>query len=67
VVEFDRPTTLQQRCESIARRYEGNERFLRRFSEATTKAKEFLAHLVSDFGISLERIAAETLGGRPVS
>jgi uncharacterized protein len=67
VVEFDRPTTLQQRCESIARRYEGNERFLRRFSEATTKAKEFLAHLVSDFGISLEQIAAETLGGRPVS
>jgi len=61
LVEFDRPTTLEQRCRSIIKRYKGNEQFLRRFLEAAKKAKVFLAELDNDFGISLEQIAAETL------
>ncbi len=64
MVEFDRPTTFAGRCESIARRYKGNELFLRRFSDATVKAKEFLDQLHNDFGISIEQIAAETLADR---
>jgi uncharacterized protein len=64
VVEFDRPTTFTKRCESIYRRYQDNERFLRRFSDAAATARQFLDQLHKDFGISVERIAAETLGGR---
>jgi uncharacterized protein len=63
VVEFDRPTTFAKRCESIAQRYQGNEPFLRRFSDASATAKKFLDQLHNDFGISVEQVAAETLGG----
>ncbi len=64
MVELDRPTTFELRCESIARRYQDNERFLRRFAVAAATAKEFLDQIDADFGISLEQIAAETLGDR---
>jgi len=67
MVEFDRPTTFVRRCESIAQRYKGNELFLQRFSDAATKAKEFLDQLHNDFGISVEQIAAETLSHRSIS
>jgi uncharacterized protein len=66
MVEFDRPTTFAERCESIAQRYQGNERFLQRFSVAATKAKEFLDQLHNDFGISIEQIAAEALADRSI-
>lgn len=62
VVEFDRPTSLEQRCSSISRRYEGNPLFLERFQKAADMARVFLRSLKDDFGISLEQVAAETLG-----
>jgi uncharacterized protein len=67
VVEFDKPTTFAQRCESISQRYQGNERFLRRFADAAARAEEMLDQLHGDFGISVEQIAAETLGDREIS
>jgi uncharacterized protein len=62
VVEFDKPTTFTKRCESIARRYQGNEQFLRRFVAASATARKFLDDLYNDYGISVENIAAEALG-----
>ena len=67
MVEFDRPTSFTKRCESISRRYQGNEPFLRRFSDAAAKTKGFLDQYHNDFGISIEQIAAETLADRSIS
>jgi uncharacterized protein len=61
LVEFDRPTTFEERCESIARRYKGNALFLERFSVAAAIGRKFLEEFDNEYGISLERIAAETL------
>ncbi len=66
VVEFDKPTTFAKRCESISQRYLGNEPFLRRFADAAARAEEMLDQLHSDFGISVEQIASETLRDREV-
>ncbi|MDH4161286.1 MAG: HDIG domain-containing protein, partial [Nitrospirota bacterium] len=62
VVEVDRATTLEKRIASIMRRYDGNAWFLDRMRTAHQRARTFLAELERDHGISLERIAADTLG-----
>jgi len=62
MVEVDRPTTLEARCASISRRYQGNPAFLRRFETAADIARSFHQSFRSDFGVSLEDIARETLG-----
>ena len=61
VVELDRPTTLDSRIASIMRRYESNAWFLNRIVTAHNRVRAFHAELERDHGISLERIAAETL------
>ena len=61
LVEFDRPTTLDQRILSINRRYHGNAWFLERMQQAAATARGLLDELYRDLGISLEQVAAETL------
>lgn len=61
LVEFDRPTTLEQRVLSIYRRYHGNAWFLDRMRRAAETARGFLDELNREYGISLEQVAAETL------
>ena len=61
VVELDRPTTLEQRMLSIARRYQGNGPFLERMQQAALIARGLLLSVNSEFGISLEQLAAEAL------
>ncbi len=61
MVEVDKPTTLEERCSSICRRYQGNPAFLRRFEEAADIARSFHQSFQSDFSVSLEDIAREAL------
>jgi uncharacterized protein len=61
VVELDRPTTLEHRMRSIYRRYEGNGPFLARMTQAAATAEGLLLGLKDEFGISLEKLAAEAL------
>ena len=61
VVELDRPTTLEQRMLSIHRRYQSNGPFLERMQQAAMTARGLLRDLKSEFGISLEQLAAEVL------
>jgi uncharacterized protein (TIGR00295 family) len=62
VVELDRPTTLEERCSSISRRYKNNVAFLKRFEQAAETARSHLRMLDKDFGVSLERVAIAVLG-----
>jgi uncharacterized protein len=61
MVEVDKPTTLEDRCASICRRYQGSPAFLRRFEEAADIARSFNRSFQSDFGVSLEDVAREAL------
>ncbi len=61
MVELDRPTTLEERCSSICRRYQANPAFLRRFETAADIARSFHRSVQSDFGFSLEDVAREVL------
>ena len=61
LVEFDRPTTLEQRVRSINRRYQDNAWFLGRMEQAAETARRLLNELNRDLGISLEQVAAEEL------
>ena len=61
MVEVDKPTTLEERCASICRRYQANPAFLRRFEEAADIARSIHRSFQSDFGVSLEDIAREAL------
>lgn len=61
MVELDQPTTLEQRMLSINRRYQGNGPFLERMRQAAATARRLLDEVNHDLGISLERLAAETL------
>jgi uncharacterized protein (TIGR00295 family) len=61
MVEFDRPTTLERRIASISARYKGNDAFLQRFGHAARISRIFLDRINSEFGISLEHIAAQAL------
>lgn len=63
VVELDRPTTMEERCSSISRRYQGNPVFLERFERAADTARSMLKEFRKDLGIDLERIAFDTLAG----
>ena len=63
VVEFDQPTTFDQRCRSISRRYQGNPAFLKRFETAAETARCQLRKLQDEYGISLEQVAKQTLCG----
>ncbi len=62
VVEFDRPTTFEERCSSISRRYQADPAFLRRFEQAAERGRVLLRGMNDRFGVSLEKIAAEALG-----
>jgi putative nucleotidyltransferase with HDIG domain len=62
MVELDRPTSLDARCASIARRYQNNPQFLGRFKHATETARIFMREIHEDFRLSLEQIAKEALG-----
>jgi hypothetical protein len=46
---------------SINRRYQGNGPFLERMEQAAMVARGLLRDLKSEFGISLEQLAAEAL------
>lgn len=46
---------------SIRRRYQGNGPFLERMQQAALTARGLLQDLKSEFGISLEQLAAEAL------
>ena len=61
LVEFDRPTTLEQRVLSINRRYHDNAWFLGRMQHAAAIARALLDEVNLELGISLEQVAAETL------
>ena len=61
VVELDRPTTLDDRCASIGRRYHGNRQFLKRFEQAADIARSTLKTISEDFGFSLEQVAQQVL------
>jgi uncharacterized protein (TIGR00295 family) len=61
VVELDQPTTLEQRMLSINRRYQGNVLFLERMQQAALIAGGLLHFVNSEFGVSLEQLAAEAL------
>lgn len=61
VVELDRPTTLELRMVSIRRRYQSNGPFLERMQQAALIARGLLQNLQSEFGVSLEQLAAEAL------
>ena len=61
LVDFDRPTTLEKRVASIRQRYKDNGYFLGRIDEAAQKVKEFISYVDAECGVSLERLAAETL------
>jgi uncharacterized protein len=61
MVELDRPTTLEARCASICRRYQGSPAFLKRFERAAEISRSFHRSFQRDFGVSLEDIAREAL------
>lgn len=61
VVELDRPTTLDERCASISRRYQQDPLFLARFQQAADTARSAMSRVSQQFGISLEIIAQEAL------
>jgi uncharacterized protein len=61
VVEFDRPTTLDDRIASLVRRYRSNPAFLERLQVAHARARTLLDELDRMYGLSLERIAVKAL------
>jgi uncharacterized protein len=61
MVEFDRPTTLEQRFASISLRYKENEAFIQRFRMAAELSRNFLDQVNREFRISMEKIAARSL------
>ena len=61
LVEFDKPTTLEQRVRSLHRRYPDDAWFLGRTEQAAAVARELLDELNLELGISLEQVAAKTL------
>lgn len=61
VVEHDQPTTLEQRCTSISKRYKANLVFLYRFEQAAKTARSYQNMLQQDFGVSVEEVALDVL------
>ncbi len=61
MVEVDKPTTIEERCDSICRRYQSNQAFLKRFKTAADIARAYHHSFQTDFGISLEDVAREVL------
>jgi len=67
LVEFDKPTTLEQRVLSINRRYHDKAWFLVRMQQAAATARGLLEELDLELGISLEQVAAEALSSEGAS
>ena len=61
IVEFDRPTTVEQRFASLSRRYQGNGAFLDSIDRSHRRVRAVLDDLERRYPISLERIALEAL------
>jgi uncharacterized protein len=61
LVEYDRPTTLEKRVASIKQRYQWNDHFLWKIERAAERVRNFIDNADRKFGISMEKIAAETL------
>ncbi|MDA8099571.1 MAG: HDIG domain-containing protein [Nitrospiraceae bacterium] len=62
VVELDRPTTIDARFASLARRYPHNPLFLATVDRSHRRVRALFDHIESRYGISLEKVAAEALG-----
>ena len=61
MVEFDKPTTLNDRFTSLRQRNIGNDYFLTKLDAAEKTAASFLLGVKEKFDISLEEIALRTL------
>lgn len=61
LVEFDRPTTLEERVASIKKRYQGKEHFLLKIERTVEIVRDFIDKADAEFGVSMEKIAEETL------
>ncbi len=61
MIEFDKPTTLSNRFNSLRQRNIGNDYFLNKLDEAEKTATSFLLEVKEKFDISLEDVALRTL------
>lgn len=61
IVELDRPTTVDQRFASLARRYQGNAAFLDSVDRSHRRVRTMLHEVAERYGLSLEQIAFEAL------
>lgn len=61
MVELDRPTTVQERFASLARRYQGNDAFLESVERSHRRVRAVMDDVERFSGLSLERIALEAL------
>ena len=64
LVEIDRPTTLAKRLISIKQRYQWSDHFLLRIEKAAERVRSFIEDADRELGISMEKIAADTLATR---
>ena len=60
LIEFDRPTTLAKRFESLRAR-SGNQFFLEKLASAERIAEDYMQHINRKFSVSIEEMAAAAI------
>ena len=61
LADGDRPATIETRLSSIRERYKGDDFFLHRLEALAMKTREYISRMDEEFGISMEKVAAEIL------